>query len=406
MKKNSINLFAAFVLAVFAGTIIYFGNTIHTEYKTGLERSEKLFAAAGKYAEENPEKLKVSMFSNDSSILSAGFTLNGNNVIFAYPSEEISSHVTNSTLVKVFNKTIVKDDDVYELKMAIYLLRPEIIFKTSRNSFIVILAATLISIALLIVISSKDPVQEAYSTEDSEESFSEESSQYEESFQQDENTEEPVLDNNFQEEAFEETVEETAEENADQEMDEETEENEDNNVETDEEKSAENPYYNQQKVMEAATAADDRNEGQREIIDQKVNFQLSNAASNEQDLSLFLIKLENTTALATAQQYLSDNYGKDNVYIFNENTFALLKENATIDEAEDVASEIEHNLKAMIPEADCYIGISSRSIRMLSSERLIMEAEEALNHTGPEEDSHIIGFHVDIEKYREFLKNS
>ncbi|MDY5049536.1 MAG: hypothetical protein SPF11_08350 [Treponema porcinum] len=43
---------------------------------------------------------------------------------------------------------------------------------------------------------------------------------------------------------------------------------------------------------------------------------------------------------------------------------------------------------------------------MLSAERLITEADEALRHAVEEETSKIIGFHVDIEKYRQFIKNS
>lgn len=393
MKKNSINIFAAFILAIFAGTIIYFGKTIHGEFTEGISRSEKLFSEIANYAENNTDKMSISMFENDSSVLSARFSLNGTKIIFAYPNEEISSHVTNSTLVKVFNKTIVKGDDVYELKMAIYLLRPEVIFNTSRTSFIIILVATLVSIAVLILISTKSHSFETTEKESSfndKEELSEEMT--EEAQDQEENTEEPVLDNNFQEESDEESEEK--EEDTDP-------EDEISAVET----PSENPYYNQQKVMDQATA-DEGSDFQKEELYHKVNFLLANAASNEQDLSLFLIKLDNTSAIETANQYLCDNYGKDNIYGYNENTLMLLKENSSIDEAEDIASLIEHNLKTILPEADCYIGISSRSIRMLSADRLIMEAEEALNHTSPDEDSHIIGFHVDIEKYREFLKNS
>ena len=44
---------------------------------------------------------------------------------------------------------------------------------------------------------------------------------------------------------------------------------------------------------------------------------------------------------------------------------------------------------------------------MLGAERLIKEAKEALNHAiETQDETPIVGFHVDVEKYRDFIKNS
>ena len=74
---------------------------------------------------------------------------------------------------------------------------------------------------------------------------------------------------------------------------------------------------------------------------------------------------------------------------------------------EEKADLIYKNIQELHLENPAFIGISSRSIRMLSAERLIKEAKEALNHAiEAKDESPIIGFHVDVEKYREYIKNN
>ena len=75
-----------------------------------------------------------------------------------------------------------------------------------------------------------------------------------------------------------------------------------------------------------------------------------------------------------------------------------------IDEAEDKAALIENNIRTVFEEPNVFIGISSRSIRTITADRLIAEAEEALNHANSDPDARIVGFHVDIEKYRELVE--
>ena len=58
-----------------------------------------------------------------------------------------------------------------------------------------------------------------------------------------------------------------------------------------------------------------------------------------------------------------------------------------------------------ITKEKCYIGVSTRSIRMISAERIITEAYEALKHAHEDEENPIIGFRVNAEKYMEMMKN-
>ena len=139
-------------------------------------------------------------------------------------------------------------------------------------------------------------------------------------------------------------------------------------------------------------------------LKERINFELTKAASSEQDFSILLIEIKDSSKISGIEKFLTDNYGKENVYTYRENVFALLKENTNIDEAEDKAALIENNIRTVFEEPNVFIGISSRSIRTITADRLIAEAEEALNHANSDPDARIVGFHVDIEKYRELVE--
>ena len=98
---------------------------------------------------------------------------------------------------------------------------------------------------------------------------------------------------------------------------------------------------------------------------------------------------------------------RDTIFEFENDGFAVIKSDMTIEAAEEKADLIYKNIQEQHLENPAFIGISSRSIRMLSADRLIKEAKEALNHAiEAKDESPIIGFHVDVEKYREYIKNN
>ena len=77
-----------------------------------------------------------------------------------------------------------------------------------------------------------------------------------------------------------------------------------------------------------------------------------------------------------------------------------------IDEAETFASKFNATLTEELSGKLVKVGISSRATRKITAERLITEVVEALKHSQSDNESNIIGFHVDIEKYNEYLKAS
>lgn len=422
MKHNGITLFSILVLLVFTGSIFYFFNTIRVDYKNGLPRAEKIFEEISSQAEKNPEQLKKEMFSSEETVHSAKYTKN-NRILIAYPDEQTSSQVSTTKLVKIFSKTIVEQENTYELKLALYILRPAVIYNAARQSFIIILGATLATIGVLIFISVKSKKGSPAETE-TEESTPDENPQKIEI--EEENTgiqdnetaaEDDSAQENIPEQEETEIPEDFSDSNSEQENESSSEEPEielpdsdsgfdSDSVETESQDSRnENDseaYYNEHKIMQEA-----RNSVEGEVsLNERINFELTKSASNGQDFSVLLIEIKDSEKFADIKKFLDDNYGKENIFNYKPQILALLKENTNIDDAEDKAALIENNIKAFFDEQNLAIGISSRSLRMITADRILSEAEEALNHANNDPDSKIVGFHVDLEKYREFVENS
>lgn len=146
-----------------------------------------------------------------------------------------------------------------------------------------------------------------------------------------------------------------------------------------------------------------------EYLENRLNSELNRAISSEFDLALFIIQIKNLNKDADYIEKLSDYISvqfqfKDLIFEFKDDCIACIKTNCIIDDAITLADKI-HKEIVDITKEKCYIGVSTRSIRMISAERIITEAYEALKHAHEDEENPIIGFRVNAEKYMEMMKN-
>lgn len=146
-----------------------------------------------------------------------------------------------------------------------------------------------------------------------------------------------------------------------------------------------------------------------EYLENRLNSELNRAISSEFDLALFIIQIKNLNKDADYIEKLSDYISvqfqfKDLIFEFKKDCIACIKTNCIIDDAIALADKI-HKEIVDITKEKCYIGVSTRSIRMISAERIITEAYEALKHAHEDEENPIIGFRVNAEKYMEMMKN-
>lgn len=377
--------------------------------------------------------------------------------VYCYPQkDEIQMNDTN--LVRVFQSSVQKGGDTFTLKAAVYLLSPASIFYYARFSFIIIMTATILTAILLIYISvteKQNSFEDINAEQEDEPQKSElqsdgvikdaEPQENQEIVQEVRKSTEDEPDDVIAADNPDSTAASQPENNAnngqeneitgssaglsfDEEAETKKKEDLADSIDADDldgSDTVEDVPAQEAAYHEAQTAADSKRDffspvtgfGWEQNFKLRLDSELIRAASSELDLSLFIIKImrlkfTDTAASAICEYLLEEFQFRDMIFEFGEDGFAVIKTDMSIEQAENLAGLIHTKLSQLIAGYDsksalaCYIGISSRSIRMLSAERLIMEAKEALNHSIEDKDSPITGFHVDIEKYREFLNNN
>ncbi len=146
----------------------------------------------------------------------------------------------------------------------------------------------------------------------------------------------------------------------------------------------------------------------------KLEKEISLSASNEQDLALFMIKLPSierkSEAFIKICRLLSSVFQlNDMIFELEQDGFAIIDQNKDIEKALENADLIYAELVAILNQYGLnikpLIGISSRSLRLISADRIITEAKQALIHAEEDRESPIVAFRVNPDKYRDYISN-
>ena len=151
--------------------------------------------------------------------------------------------------------------------------------------------------------------------------------------------------------------------------------------------------------------------GWESYLDTRLENEINRAISSEIDISVFIINIPNlereSEESKKVSEYLSLQFQfKDLLFEYKNDCIVAIKISMNLDDALNFADKIHAEIMRIINQKECYIGISTRSIRIVSSERLLNEALAAVEHAKQEEDSPIIAFRVDADKYRQFLEQN
>ena len=409
MSKKFISFYFVLAVAVYIFSIaLFIKNTVY-EYKDGSKTcitlsntikndfSTKGMAKAVKALDSNPDVAAFTVKKN-------GLSVAGRNENFNF--EETSRFIHSDIWT-------LSDEENTTVSIALFKLKPAAIFNNAKTSFLIILACTLLTMLLLIL----DPVfspakKENYSTVD--ESVNPEDEEI--------NTEEADITENSTEDSGSSEEEDISLPDSEPEVD---------RIEEPAHEPAENTEASL--TQAEATAENNQNPENQEDFDieifpqddsvkiesleeesplsEKINSILSD---NKAEVSLFLLCYVGTEKdeeiTEHVKSFIQDAYfPEDAIFTLNENTLALVKVDTDIDQAEDFAADFHKALTEQVLSEKSGIqfdiGISSRATRTITAARLITEAKEALKHAISDNESHIIGFHVDIEKYNEFMKN-
>ena len=444
MKNRFIVLYTIFAAIVFVFALSFFGFNLYKEYSTNIEKSEIRYTnlvndirtLSYNQAENNASYIQAlkNAVGDTAAYSFIQIRREGETVVF-YPAGKMKEE-TVSKLTKSFSTSLTVNKQALTVDCNLYLIRPDSIFYYARVSFLMILIITIITVIMIIYLniaeeSASDVISlEEEDTEDSGESQTEESS--EEEVIEDE----PPSDETVPSEgAFSENADES---DIEKESPQKTEENKAiEDKEEAEEKTAEvtpeevraifaeplvdeaEPLHETAKlpIEEIQPAKTEDNPsglfdpatgiGWESYLFTRLNNEIERATASEIDISLFIIKVPDISMSSEEFKnlcnYLAIQFQfKDLLFEYKQDSIVAIKISMNVDEALKLADKLYSDICNIINSRNCRIGITSRSIRMVTAERLMMEAEQSIEHS--DENSPIIAFRVDSEKYRQMME--
>ena len=446
MKNRFIVVYSVFAIAVFVFSISFFGFNLYKEYSTNTSKTESRYTnlvndiRTLSYNQEANNSTYVQGIKN--AVGDAGYysfiqvRRNGETIVL-YPSGKMKEE-TVSRLTKNYNSTLTVNKQNVTVDCNLYLIRPDSIFYYARISFLMILIITIITIIMIIYLNLSEASSDVISLEEEDD---------EAALDEEEESEEEVIteeSTSTETEAAEEseTVSEEAEKPEETEKPEE--ENESHAQVTPEEVKAilSEPLTDEQEKTEEKAAAEtapaaeapaaepaklpvdeiapastepsglfdpDTGIGWESYLLTRLDNEIDRATASEIDLSLFVFKLPSverkSEVFKNICNYLAIQFQfKDLLFEHRNDCIVAIQISMNVDEALNLADKLYSDISNMINSNSCRIGISSRSIRMVSGARLILEAEQAIEHADAK--SPVIAFRVDSEKYRQLMEGN
>ena len=448
MKNRFTVIYTIFAAAVFIFAVSFFGFNLFKEYKTNLEKSDKKFTelvndirTLSFNQEENTAAYAkgIKAAVGDAANYSFIQVRRNNETVVLYPTGK-SKEETVSKLTKSFNSSLTVNKQNVSVECNIYLIRPDSIFYFARISFLMILIITIITVIMIIYLNISETSSDVISLEESDEAeidedVYDENETASDEIIPDENekivSEDDAADNIAAEtEATSESVTEETTSATDTSAETEAAVEEEKQVEvTQEEMKA---ILSEPLTDEQAAAAENKEPAKLPIdevkpdsnepsglynpetgiswesyLSTRLNNEIDRATASEIDLSLFIIQLsevqKNSEVFKNVCNYLTIQFQfKDLLFEYKEDCIVAIKISMNVDEALKLAEKLYTDICNIINGKNCRIGISSRSIRMVGGDRLILEAEQAIEHS--DTSSPVIAFRVDSEKYRQLME--
>ena len=461
MKNRFIVIYTIFASAVFIFAVSFFGFNLFNEYTTNLEKSDKKFTelvndirTLSFNQEQNTAAYAKGIKDavGDAGSYSFIHVRRNNETVVLYPTGK-SKEETVSKLTKTFNTNLTVNKQSVSVECNIYLIRPDSIFYFARISFLMILIITIITIIMIIYLNISDSSSDVISLEKGSEEEDMEDSESDEIIN--EENEDYISEDEITDDSDKENEDYISEDEITDDSDKEIEENisekavdseatiiqEENNTSEDNEEIEKHTEVTPEEVQailaepltdeQAAEANKEKSEPARLPVDDikpespsglynpdtgiswesylstRLNNEIDRATASEIDLSLFIIKLtnvsKNSESFKNVCNYLTIQFQfKDLLFEYKEDSIVAIKISMNVDEALKLAEKLYSDICNIINSKDCRIGISSRSIRMVGGDRLILEAEQAIEHS--DESSPVIAFRVDSEKYRQLME--
>ena len=441
MKNRFIVVYTVFAAAVFIFALSFFGFNLYKEYSTNLEKSDIRYTnlvndirtLSYNQAENNASYAQsIKKAVGDSAAYSfIQVKREGETVVF-YPAGKLKEE-TISKLTKSFSTSLTVNKQSVTVDCNLYLIRPDSIFYYARVSFLMILIITIITVIMIIYLNlveetSSDVISlEENSEEETEEEILDDSeetvniSETEKVEEREKETEAPApviepekTENETEEKSAEVTPEEVKAIFAEPLTDDAVNETVEDAIPVDNPAPVEPAKLPVDEIKPAKTADNPSGLfdpatgiGWESYLLTRLNNEIERATASEIDISLFVIKVPDISMTSEVYKnicnYLAIQFQfKDLLFEYKDDSIVAIKISMNVDEALSLAEKLYTDICNIIDGKNCRIGITSRSIRMVTGERLLLEAEQSIEHS--DASSPIIAFRVDSEKYRQMIE--
>ena len=392
MKTKHIKIAQALIAVIFVFAVAYFILGIMSDKKAGPGKVQERFdtfmmetaTLSAKYEPNSPNfngefTQLLTRYRKDFAYLRLDVN---NKKIYEYPAEDFQASETVTESLTRNTTTLL--GNTLTVTASMLAISQTAIYNYAKVSFILILTGTIAAVVLLFIIQMTaapryrrlKKTDDDFMTEDDVISISDEKEEDEETAENDDDFD-PI---SAMEEENRETAEDTEEDILSFEDD----------TETETASSAARP----QALLEA-----------------ELQTAISRSAQEEADLSLLIIRInpfrEDADSTKEVAAMLSERMGNQGVTYGYNDGFALMINNTNLDSALAIAQSLYGAMDKKLNEDNSgsrlAIGLSSRSERIITAQRLITEAEQAVLHAADDKDSPIIAFRVNPEKYREYM---
>ena len=416
MKKAFILIYSIIAALILVFALSFLGYNLyqeqaHADLRTQLrfdKMSSSIFTSVSKSNISNDELIRqIENAIGDKKDFAYIKISTGGKTLYLFP-EDYDEAQTKSNLIIDRKKSQAQT----VITSGLYSLRPATIFHYTKISFFIILFVALLTIILILYnnLSEKKKyykVKKVHKIQKVRPHTDEEA--LEEEYEENEEEEEEDYSEEAYEEAAQEEVENVTEEAATQKAE--------PKPEPEPAPEPELPSHDIEPVeleeaqTEKGLFSPDTGFGWESYLMTRMDNELKRATASELDLALFVIKLKDIPrtdpVMKKICEYLTVEFQfKDLLFEYKNDSVCALKISMNIDDAISLGEKLVAEIKNLCDKdsAKVYIGISTRSIRIVSGERLLKEADEAVIHAMEDDDCPVVGFRADAVKYRKFIE--
>lgn len=464
MKKpitivSSISIFLFVIALVWLVAGIYIdkknGNAnADARYEKLLEETKQNFSLHG-YGTSEFSNNFIHAIGDIDDFSSLKLEINGE-LVYSYPPSVFS--LPSPELIKSYADTISISDQTFTLKASVYLMSPNSIYTHSRFAFLLILVGTLITgVVILLMGNNESPSDYPFSrssfhskkekkvifnpepeeiAEDSDDAEDEDTipplsseDQSESQIKSEEITiqfpeSQPILSEKDEEEWKDEDLFINQDEN-------EKDEEEDGGLDIIDQFEQQNQDFADDDIFADFNEEEEKPEEEKEELPAKpkeedispiTQIKLQSALEETLNGSIGKEKSQATLALfkingldrgnsisKTIISMLKEKVSDSMIFEYKSDAYALFFENLdlqnTVSLAEDLYAKISDYLKNNNAVNEVSVGISSVCERQLNGDRLILEADQALNYASQDPDSPIVAFRANPEKYKAYQES-